>query len=247
MCIPDTHDSFKFIINLFVTLTGIKLVEYTDKNRFNKSFVNQEVWGGVLDEFKAIGSIPRFLNWLATFRGRRINLMPVLQDVAQLVELFGDSYTTFLSNCDTKLILGVGQGDNKTAELVQNMLGKMPIKEMTKVKEYGATKMMQGKQVMLKDGEREMMTPDEIYQMDIDELLLFRRSQKPAKFYKMPISAYAKDYAWMQENRRNPFDFYNPFLTTEETEFWREEFEVNGITIPIYNNGITIENDTVSI
>lgn len=226
LLIPDGHDAYKFVVNLFITMLGIKLTEFHDKNDHKPEIESREVYF-FLDEFANIGAIPNFKKWLATFRSRRVNLIPIVQDFVQLQEMYGIGFSSIVGNCDTKISLGVGEME--TADYVSKMLGTFTVKEQMKVKEAGLTRMMDVKQVTVKETERNLMNPDELMRMHEDEVIVFRKTLKPARLYKVPVSAYKNEFKYMRNNVRNPYTYVNPMMKNSLNE--KKDVVVDGDTI----------------
>jgi len=214
LMIPDTHNAFKFLINLFISMACVKVVEYIDKNRMNVKEANHEIYA-ILDEFKNVVKIPDFLKKLATYRSRKFNLIPVVQDIGQIKSLYPNDWGTFISNCGTKIILGAG--DTDTAKWVSEYLGEAPIKEQMKMKEGGILKMSKTKQVTMKDAKKNLMNPDEVINLEEDEIIVMKKGVRPMKIFMVPAYAYKKEYKYMMDNKTNPYIYKNPFTTAMES------------------------------
>ncbi len=87
----------------------------------------------VLDEFAAM-PLPGFTRELATMRSRSISASVIIQNMAQIKELYKDSWETIPGNCDT--ILYLGGNESSTHKYVSEMLGKGTIDTKT----HGQTK-----------------------------------------------------------------------------------------------------------
>ena len=87
----------------------------------------------VLDEFAAM-PLPGFTRELATMRSRSISASVIIQNMAQIKELYKDSWETIPGNCDT--ILYLGGNESSTHKYVSEMLGKATIDTKT----HGQTK-----------------------------------------------------------------------------------------------------------
>lgn len=82
----------------------------------------------MLDEFKNIGKIPNFDTIIATCRKYRIGVHVVIQDIAQLKELYpNESHQTILANTDITLFLGSKLPED--IEYIQKMVGKTTIQQ----------------------------------------------------------------------------------------------------------------------
>ena len=78
--------------------------------------------------------LPGFTRELATMRSRSISASVIIQNMAQIKELYKDSWETIPGNCDT--ILYLGGNESSTHKYVSEMLGKATIDTKT----HGQTK-----------------------------------------------------------------------------------------------------------
>lgn len=109
----------------------------------------------MLDEFKNIGKIPNFDVVIATCRKYRIGVHVVIQDIAQLKELYpNEAHQTILANVDTTLFLGSPLQED--IEYIQKKLGKTTIRQKST---SGA-----------KTGQTISYTPTEVDLMSMDEI-----------------------------------------------------------------------------
>ena len=120
--IPDTDDSFNFLVSMCYTQLFNTLCEKAD-----------DVYGGrlpvhvrcLIDEAANIGQIPRLEKLMATIRSREISACLVLQAQSQLKALYRDNADTIVGNCDSAIFLG---GKEKaTLEDWSKLLGKETI------------------------------------------------------------------------------------------------------------------------
>jgi type IV secretion system protein VirD4 len=109
----------------------------------------------LLDEFKNIGAIPNFLNYLATVRKYRIGLHIIIQDIGQIKTMYKEQeHETLLANVDTTIFLGSILPEDK--EYIQKMLGKTTIKQRSTSDS--------------KTGQNISYTPTEVPLMSLDEI-----------------------------------------------------------------------------
>ena len=88
----------------------------------------------MLDEFFALGYIKEIAVSSGLMRGYGLQLWPVLQDLGQLIGLYGrEGAETFFANADVHQFFGVS--DLLTAERVSNQLGRVGDKELPKAPE----------------------------------------------------------------------------------------------------------------
>lgn len=109
----------------------------------------------LLDEFKNIGEIPNFLNYLATVRKYRMGLHVIIQDVGQIKTMYKENeHETLLANVDTTIFLGSILTEDK--EFMQKMLGKTTIRQRSTSDS--------------KSGQSVSWTPTEVPLLSIDEI-----------------------------------------------------------------------------
>lgn len=114
----------------------------------------------MLDEFKNIGKIPNFDVVIATCRKYRIGVHVVIQDIAQLKELYPqEAHQTILANVDTTLFLGSPLQED--IEYIQKKLGK------TTIKVRGTSGSKSGNTISHTATEVDLMSQDEIKAINV--------------------------------------------------------------------------------
>lgn len=120
----------------------------------------------MLDEFKNIGKIPNFDVVIATCRKYRIGVHVVIQDIAQLKELYPqEAHQTILANVDTILFLGSPLQED--IKYIQEKLGKTTIRQRST---SGS-----------KTGNSISYTPTEVDLMSMDEIKAINGKDKNGK------------------------------------------------------------------
>lgn len=127
----------------------------------------------VLDEFASM-PMPGFTRELATMRSRSISASTIIQNLAQIKELFKDSWETIPGNSDT--ILYLGGNESSTHKYISEALGKSTINTKT----HGQSKGRSGSwSTNFQTSGRELLTPDEVRALDNRYAILFIRGAKP--------------------------------------------------------------------
>ncbi|MDR2940499.1 MAG: type IV secretory system conjugative DNA transfer family protein [Clostridiales bacterium] len=101
--VPDTSGSFNFIISMVYTQLFQKLIEKADKSEGGGLAVPVRF---LLDEFPNCGRIPNFDNLVSTIRSRGISVSIILQNLAQLKNMYEKTWETIIGNADTIIFLG---------------------------------------------------------------------------------------------------------------------------------------------
>ena len=168
--IPDNDNTFNFLVSLLYAQAFQAL--YYSADQIHHGPLPRHV-RFVLDEFAAM-PLPGFTRELATIRSRSISASVIIQNMAQIKELYKDSWETIPGNCDT--ILYLGGNESSTHKYISEMLGKATIDTKT----HGQTKGKSGSySTNFQMSGRELLTPDEVRKLDNRYALLFIRGASP--------------------------------------------------------------------
>ena len=168
--IPDNDNTFNFLVSLLYAQAFQAL--YYSADQIHHGPLPRHV-RFVLDEFAAM-PLPGVTRELATMRSRSISASVIIQNMAQIKELYKDSWETIPGNCDT--ILYLGGNESSTHKYVSEMLGKATIDTKT----HGQTKGKSGSySTNFQMSGRELLTPDEVRKLDNRYALLFIRGASP--------------------------------------------------------------------
>ena len=127
-----------------------------------------------LDEFANVGRIPNFDRLVATIRSRRVSVSVILQTIAQLKTMYRDSWETIVGNCDSVLFLG--GNEQSTTEWLSKLLGK----ETIDIRTTSDSKGVSGSHTInYQRAGRELLTPDELTQLDNDMCIYVLRGLHP--------------------------------------------------------------------
>ena len=168
--IPDNDNTFNFLVSLLYAQAFQAL--YYSADQIHHAPLPRHV-RFVLDEFAAM-PLPGFTRELATMRSRSISASVIIQNMAQIKELYKDSWETIPGNCDT--ILYLGGNESSTHKYVSEMLGKATIDTKT----HGQAKGKSGSySTNFQMSGRKLLTPDEVRKLDNRYALLFIRGASP--------------------------------------------------------------------
>ena len=168
--IPDNDNSFNFLVSLLYAQAFQAL--YYSADQIHHGALPQHVHF-VLDEF-AVMPLPGFTRELATMRSRNISASTIIQNLAQIKELYKNSWETIPGNSDT--ILYLGGNESSTHEYISKALGKGTINTKT----HGQSKGRSGSwSTNFQTSGRELLTPDEVRALDNRYAILFIRGAKP--------------------------------------------------------------------
>lgn len=161
----------------------------------------------LLDEFAALKRMDRIQSGLATLRKYRVWLWPIVQNIGQLVNLYGPNWQTFMSNAGFKQFMAAG--DLETAEYISKLCGEATI----------LVKNRQGKGKY--EARRVLATLDEIRVLRSDLQIVFADNLKPILLRKTPY--------WERPELKGTFHA-NPYhLGTPKLPGWARPARVCGL------------------
>lgn len=177
--IPDNDNTFNFLVSLLYSQAFQTL--YYSADQIHHGALPRHVHF-VLDEFAAM-PLPGFTRELATMRSRNISASTIIQNMAQIKELYKDSWETIPGNSDT--ILYLGGNEQSTHKYISEALGKATIDTKT----HGQTKGKSGSySTNFQMSGRELLTPDEVRALDNRYCILFIRGAKPVMDLKYELT-----------------------------------------------------------
>lgn len=119
----------------------------------------------LLDEFAALGRLEAVERAMGLMAGYGLQLWPILQDMSQLRDLYGQRASTFVANAGVQQVFGVN--DYETAKWLSQTMGQGTIGYQTESHKPGDIPST-GIQVTGRD----LLTPDEIMQLPSNVQLL---------------------------------------------------------------------------
>jgi len=135
----------------------------------------------LLDEFTALGRLENVEKGIAYFAGYNIVLAPVIQDLSQLEEVYGQAVAeTFLSTANIRI--AYAQNSLKTAKYLSEELGFRTIR--TKSRSRQANELWRG-HVSESQARRELLLPHEIRELNRREELLLVEAAPPIRAEKL--------------------------------------------------------------
>jgi len=177
--IPDNDNSLNFLVSLLYAQAFQAL--YYSADQIHHGALPCHVHF-VLDEFAAM-PLPGFTRELATMRSRNISASTIIQNMAQIKELYKDSWETIPGNSDT--ILYLGGNEAATHKYISEALGKATINTKT----HGQSKGRSGSySTNFQQSGRELLTPDEVRGLDNNYAILFIRGAKPVMDLKYDLT-----------------------------------------------------------
>ena len=194
IAIPETNKAFNFLASTMFAVMFDVLAHGADeilqgkRPGFSaKDLIHIQL---LIDEFANIGRIPNLNEVLASVRSREISLKIILQALNQIKAIYKDDWKTILNNCAT--ILYLGTNDEDTMKYFSMRAGKQTIKQMDYSESRGQHK---SGSTSYRNQQRDLMTPDEVARIGVDEALVFISKQNVFKDKKASVADHPmKDY-----------------------------------------------------
>ena len=197
--IPDNDNTFHFLVSLLYAQAFQVL--YYSADQIHHGELPHHVHF-ILDEFAAM-PLPGFTRELATMRSRNISASTIIQNMAQIKELYKDSWETIPGNSDT--ILYLGGNEASTHKYISEALGKATIRTKT----HGQSKGKSGSySTNFQMSGRALLTPDEVRQLDNRYAVLFIRGAKPVMDLKYDLMRHPA-VRYTSDGRGAPY-FHHP-------------------------------------
>lgn len=169
--IPDNDTSYNFLISILYMQIFQQLYDVADNKYHGRVPIPVHF---LMDEFANITLPEDFQHILATIRSRGGFISIILQTIAQIKELYKESWENVIGNCDTFLYLG--GNEPSTYEFMSKLLDKATID----TKSYGRTRGRNGSYTTnYQQTGRELMKPDEVRMLDNRYGLLYIRGERP--------------------------------------------------------------------
>ncbi|HEL2313602.1 TPA: type IV secretory system conjugative DNA transfer family protein [Streptococcus suis] len=178
--IPETDKAYNFMGTVLFTMMFRVLPKVADEilQGTHPTFKAKDLLHIrlILDEFANFGRFPNFTEVLSSVRSREISIDIIIQAISQLKALYKDQWETIFNNCATLLYLGTN--DKETMNYFSMRAGKQTIRSTSSSQTFS----QQGSSSQsIQTIGRDLMTPDEIARIGVDEALVFIAKQNVFK------------------------------------------------------------------
>lgn len=217
IAIPETDKSFNFIATTMFTMMFRQLPKTADEiiQGLHPTCKPEDLLHIrlILDEFANFGRFPNFTETLSSVRSREISIDIIIQAISQLKTLYKDQWETIFNNCATLVYLGTN--DKETMNYFSMRSGKQTIN----VKNQSQTRGAQGSSSQsIQTIQRDLLTPDEVARIGVDEALIFISKQNVFRDKKTNVLQHprAKELA----NSPSDDNWYRYIRTMSDMDDW---------------------------
>lgn len=238
VAISETNKAFSFLASTFFTVVFDQLTHSADaiiqgdKQGYEPEDLLHVQF--IFDEFANVGKIPHFNEVLASIRSREMSIKIIIQAISQLDSLYGvPARKSMVNNCATLLFLGTN--DEDTMRYFSMRSGKQTITQTSYSEQRGQR--VSGT-TSHQTHQRDLMTPDEIARIGVDEALVFISKQNVFRDKKAQVSDHPmkhllanhyKDRTWYHYKRfmEEGAEFIDAVMTGEiaEETIWAPDME----------------------
>ena len=173
---PDSDKSYAFLVGMLYEQLMQELYFQADTKYGGRLPIHVSMY---LDEFYNTPLPDSYLNFLSTMRSREISNVIVVQNIAQIKELFKDGWETIPGNADTLVYLG--GNEQSSHKYISELLGKSTIDKRSSGETLGKRGSSSRNYDVLG---RELMTPDEVRKLDNKKCIVLIRGCDPVIDFK---------------------------------------------------------------
>lgn len=184
--LSDTDSTFNFLASILYQQLFDILVQQADAAANGMLPIPIRF---LLDEFANIGQIPEFDRLIATIRSRNISANIILQNLAQIKNLYPKTWETITANADSLLFLG-GM-EQSTLEYVSKIIGEETVDHKSRSIGKGERGSLSEQEQIIR---RRLLTPDEVGTISGKQCILKIRGVVPFLSKKYDITQH-KNYS----------------------------------------------------
>ena len=170
--IPVADGSMNYLVGMLYTQCFQELYRVADEKYNGKLPIPVRV---IQDEWANVAQPDSYPKILATCRSYNVSLNIIVQNIAQIKNIYEKEWESIIGNCDTLLFLG-GGNEPTSLEFMSKLLGKETLDTRTR----GLTRGHSGSSsTNYQQAGRELMMQEEIRLMDTDDSILLIRGERP--------------------------------------------------------------------
>lgn len=170
-----TYNDLENFNDIFIKIDESKLDQWKPLlnlivNQFLKSFEKRQDKDSkkilfMIDEFARLGKITAITNGLATLRSKGIQIMLILQSLAQLDMIYGkDNRRVITDNCNYKIILNANDAD--TQEYFSKLVGTVEVEKNSTSTSKKATDVINNNSLSKSTEEKRIIKPEAFAYLD---------------------------------------------------------------------------------
>jgi len=164
------------LIRMFITLFARRFTS-GETSASNRKFKIPLLF--ILDEFDKLGRMDELEMNMGIHNGFGIHYFLIFQSLNQLNKIYTKDHS-FLAHCRNNIIYAPGSGEYESAELISKILGKESISRASISYSGGKSQVgYSSKNISSQEQERNLMNPDEIMKLPLDQFILLCQGYPP--------------------------------------------------------------------
>ncbi len=175
---PDNIDRLKPLMQIFYQQAAQILTKHMPRK-------DEPV--GVLmmmDEFPTLGEMILFKQGIAYFRGYRVRLFLIIQDIEQLKDIYEEAgMNSFMANATYRITFAANT--YSTAEMISQIIGNKTVKQISRNAPVFLDLNPASRSKHLSETQRALLLPQEVISLPRDQQIILVESQPPIKTRKI--------------------------------------------------------------
>ncbi len=175
---PDNIDRLKPLMQIFYQQAAQIMTKHMPK---------KEETVGVLmmmDEFPTLGEMVLFKQGIAYFRGYKVRLFLIIQDIEQLKDIYEEAgMNSFMANATFRITFAANT--YSTAEMISQLIGNKTVKQISRNAPVFLDLNPASRSKHLSETQRALLLPQEVINLPRDQQIILVESQPPIKTRKI--------------------------------------------------------------
>jgi type IV secretion system protein VirD4 len=175
---PDNIDRLKPLMQIFYQQAAQIMTKHTPKP--------DEKFGVLMlmDEFPTLGEMFIFKQGIAYFRGYKVRLFLIIQDIEQLKDIYEEAgMNSFLANATYRITFAANTFS--TAEMISQMIGNKTVKQISRNAPVFVDLNPASRSKHLSETQRALLLPQEVINLPKDQQIILVESSPPIKSRKI--------------------------------------------------------------
>jgi len=175
---PDNIDRLKPLMQIFYQQAAQIMTKHMPKKEENVGVLM------MMDEFPTLGEMVLFKQGIAYFRGYKVRLFLIIQDIEQLKDIYEDAgMNSFMANATYRITFAANT--YSTAEMISQLIGNKTVKQISRNAPVFLDLNPASRSKHLSETQRALLLPQEVINLNRDQQIILVESQPPIKTRKI--------------------------------------------------------------
>ena len=175
---PDNIDRLKPLMQIFYQQAAQILTKHMPKKDEPHGVLM------MMDEFPTLGEMLLFKQGIAYFRGYRVRLFLIIQDIEQLKDIYEEAgMNSFLANATFRITFAANTFN--TAEMISKLVGNKTVKQISRNAPVFLDLNPASRSKHISETQRALLLPQEVISLPRDQQIILVESELPIKTRKI--------------------------------------------------------------